>query len=305
MTTNNNTRADLGNVDQIMTQAVVSLDPDDTVARARELMLGLRTHGLPVVDREGHVVGIVTSSDLVETWPDGEPVDEIMSAHVHAVEVGTTVRDAAATMRANKIHHLLVTRKRQPVGIISSFDILRAVAPSEPDDRQDREDVAAAGAAHPVPVFDTVVVGTDGSDDAEAAVQMAVDLVRINAGARLHVVNASRPLSPGEIRAITADLPSEYRDLVTSHFPSEAVLTRARSAARAASVDAVFHEVDDHPADALLDVVDRFDADLLVVGSRGEGRARRLVHGSVSTSVMHHAPCSVLVVHGPAVDAQG
>lgn len=294
MTTDNDTRSDLGKVDEIMTQAVVSLDPDDTVARARELMLGLRTHGLPVVDREGHVVGILTSSDLVETWPDGEPVDAIMSAHVHAVDVGTTVRDASATMRANRIHHLLVTRKRQPVGILSSFDILRAIASDEPDDQP-----AAGSADSPTPVFATVVVGTDGSENAEAAVRMAIELVRVNAGARLHVVNASRPLSVGEVRTIVADLPSEYQDLVTSHFPSEAVLSRARSAARAANVDAVFHEVDDHPADALLDAVERFDADLLIVGSRGEGRARRLLHGSVSTSVMHHAPCSVLVIHDP------
>ncbi len=291
MTTSNDTEVDLGIVDEVMIQAVVSLNPDDTVARARELMLGLRTHGLPVVDREGRVVGIVTSSDLVETWPDGEPVDAIMSTPVHAIEVGTTVRAASATMRDHKIHHLLVTRKRQPVGVISSFDILRAIAADRESD-----DATAAG---PGPIFQTVVVGTDGSENGEAAVRLAVDLVRVHAGARLHVVNASRPLTAGELRRISADLPAEYRDLITSHLPSEAVLGRARSVARAASVDAVFHDVGDHPVDALLDAVERFDADLLIVGSRGEGRTRRLLHGSVSTSVMHHAPCSVLVVHDP------
>ncbi len=288
MTSTNDTTTTLGIVDDIMTRPIATLAPDDTVARARELMLGLRTHGLPVIDDEGLVAGFVTSSDLVETWPDGEPIDAIMSTDVHAVEVGTPVRAASAEMRANKIHHLLVTRNRQPVGVVSSFDVLRAVAPDgEPDE---------AGAA-PGPVFGTVVVGTDGSDNADAAVRLAIDLVRSTPGARLHIVNASQPLPEAEVRAIAAELPSEYRDMIHRHLVADAVLDSARGLARVAGVDAEFHEIGDHPADALLDAVDRFDADLVVVGSRGEGRARRLLHGSVSTAVMHHAPCSVLVVH--------
>ena len=38
-------------------------------------------------------------------------------------------------------------------------------------------------------------------------------------------------------------------------------------------------------------------ADLIVVGTRGLNAAKRLVLGSVSTNVVHHAPCDVLVVH--------
>jgi nucleotide-binding universal stress UspA family protein len=48
------------------------------------------------------------------------------------------------------------------------------------------------------------------------------------------------------------------------------------------------------PAEALLEAA--ADADMLVVGSRGAGGFKRLLMGSVSTQVTHHAPCPVVVI---------
>ena len=114
-------------VEDFTTTGVVSIDPDHTVGRARELMLGLGIHGLPVVDDEGTVVGIITSTDLVEEWPPGEPVSTMMSKRVQAVDLHAPVAEAARVMLAEKIHHLLVTRNGEPVGVVSSFDLLRAL----------------------------------------------------------------------------------------------------------------------------------------------------------------------------------
>lgn len=119
-------------VGDLMVAGVVSLNPDDTIGRARELMLGLGIHGLPVVDQVGVVVGFVTSSDLVEEWPFGEPVSTIMSRRVHAVETSNTVAEAAARMLDERVHHLVVNRGGRPVGVISSFDLLAPLAGRDP-----------------------------------------------------------------------------------------------------------------------------------------------------------------------------
>ena len=50
------------------------------------------------------------------------------------------------------------------------------------------------------------------------------------------------------------------------------------------------------PGPAICEVADRVDADLVVVGSHGHGWLQRVLIGSVSTHVLHHAPCPVLVM---------
>lgn len=147
-------------------------------------------------------------------------------------------------------------------------------------------------------MFKTIVVGTDGSANAEDAVALAVELAGSELEATVHVVAAYDPLSAGELNAIVAELPAEFRDVFTAHSGVDSIIDRARSIVRPSEVRAEFHEVDADPADALLDAIETYGADLVVVGSRGEGRARRALHGSVSTKVLHHAPCTVLVVKG-------
>jgi nucleotide-binding universal stress UspA family protein len=52
-----------------------------------------------------------------------------------------------------------------------------------------------------------------------------------------------------------------------------------------------------HPAEAIVDLARRRDADLIVVGTRRKGFLERLVEGSVNQEVLRHAPCDVLVVY--------
>jgi len=58
--------------------------------------------------------------------------------------------------------------------------------------------------------------------------------------------------------------------------------------------------VSGHPSNVLVEASK--DADLLVVGSRGHGRVRGMVLGSVSNHCTHHAHCPVVVVRSPAPD---
>jgi nucleotide-binding universal stress UspA family protein len=53
------------------------------------------------------------------------------------------------------------------------------------------------------------------------------------------------------------------------------------------------------PAEVIIDLAKDWNADLVIVGSHGRGFWGRLTLGSVSDAVVHHSPCSVLVVRGP------
>lgn len=145
-------------------------------------------------------------------------------------------------------------------------------------------------------MFSTIITGTDGSKNAEEALQATADLASQNPGTDVHVVTAYQPLTAGELQDLAAHLPEEFHSVLNAHSGAEEKLTRARTIFTAAGVDATFHQIADDPTDALLETADRFGADLIVVGSRGEGMAKRTLHGSVSTKVLHHAPCAVLVM---------
>ncbi len=149
-------------------------------------------------------------------------------------------------------------------------------------------------------MFATIVVGTDGSQDAEEALRAAAHLARLTGDSQVHVVNAHRPLTPAELSRLAASLPEEMRPLLHAQIGSDSILSEARTVLHGAGVEAQYHQINDDPTDALLEVVDQQGADLVIVGSRGEGMAKRVVHGSVSTKVLHNAPCAVLVVKDDA-----
>lgn len=145
-------------------------------------------------------------------------------------------------------------------------------------------------------MFSTIVVGTDGSPDAEDALRAAAELAKLNPDTKIHVVGAFKPIPPDQLRSMTEGLPDEFKPLVYGTMQVDATIDSARSVMKVAGVEADYHEVHDHPTDAILNTAESYDADLIVVGSRGEGATKRLLHGSVSTNVLHHAPCAVLVV---------
>jgi len=140
-------------------------------------------------------------------------------------------------------------------------------------------------------VYTRIVVGTDGSDTAAAAVRHALALARTT-GASLHLVTAwvSLPAlalagTPMPVISPTPDDGAWVNDLhreLTEQATSYGVETEA-------------HAVEGSAAHALLDVAATVGADLIVVGNRGMTGLRGKL-GSVPNTVAHKAPCAVLVV---------
>ena len=73
-------------------------------------------------------------------------------------------------------------------------------------------------------------------------------------------------------------------------------LSDAADLVREAGVEVETFAREGSPADAILDVAEERDADLIIVGNKGMTGARRFLLGSVPNKVSHHAPCSVLII---------
>jgi nucleotide-binding universal stress UspA family protein len=133
-----------------------------------------------------------------------------------------------------------------------------------------------------------ILVGHDGSRDAETAFEDALDLAAL-ARARLSVVSvASPPEPPTEVETQAAI------EAATAHY--EKLFESLRRQAQERQVELRTHVLVGHPADQILKTATAHRADLIVVGHRGRSAIREWVSGSTSRRVVSHASCPVLVV---------
>lgn len=144
--------------------------------------------------------------------------------------------------------------------------------------------------------FATIVAGTDGSATAGSAVSHAIGLA-LKLGSRLVIVSAYEPVSEPRRGGEQAHAPPDFQWAVGPHADVVALLAQARTEAERAGVAQVetFARQGD-AADAILDVAEEQEADLIVIGNKGMTGAKRFLLGSVPNKVSHHAPCSVLIV---------
>jgi nucleotide-binding universal stress UspA family protein len=144
-------------------------------------------------------------------------------------------------------------------------------------------------------MFRSIVVGTDGSDTATQAVRQAVDLARA-VGATLELVSAYEPVPAARLQAERRDAPEDLQWAISPREDVDATLEAAAEVAREAGVQANSYPRQGDPADAILDVAEEQEADLIIVGNKGMTGAKRFLLGSVPNKVSHHAPCSVLII---------
>ena len=145
-------------------------------------------------------------------------------------------------------------------------------------------------------MFQSILVGTDGSETAHTALERAIQLAA-GLRARLGIVSAYEPVSDPRQRGEQVIAPNDVQWEINPHDDVLALLERARAEAEAAGVAAVetFARQGD-AADAILDVAEEQRSDLIVIGNKGMTGAKRFLLGSVPNKVSHHAPCSVLIV---------
>lgn len=124
-------------VAELMRSHLKTVAADATVADAVCLFADARVSALPVVDRHGRAVGVLTTRDVLEAERDAADRDELFQ-HTLVLEVMTAwpatvgpdadVRDAARQMLYLDVQRLFVEREGALVGVISQTDIVGAVA---------------------------------------------------------------------------------------------------------------------------------------------------------------------------------
>jgi nucleotide-binding universal stress UspA family protein len=138
---------------------------------------------------------------------------------------------------------------------------------------------------------DVIVVGTDGSETADVAVQRAAALAKMT-GARVELVSGYREdysMAAGTGMYV-GDLAGDARKSADSCLESTAARLRSDG------LEVETHCMSGDPADAIIDIAEATHADLIVIGSKGMRGGRRFMLGNVPNKVSHHAPCSVMIV---------
>jgi nucleotide-binding universal stress UspA family protein len=144
-------------------------------------------------------------------------------------------------------------------------------------------------------LFKRIVVGTDGSETAAEAVRNAIELAKLS-DAQLDIVSAYEPVSSERLREEKVEAPGDVQYAVGPREDVNVTLEGAVGVAKQAGIEAQAHPREGDPADAILDVAEEVEADLIVVGNKGMTGARRFLLGSVPNNISHHAPCAVFIV---------
>lgn len=135
-------------VSELMSRQVVTIGDTNTCHEAVEHMCRRKVRHLPVLDRKGALVGIVTDRDIrhrlfapdvyrqvgevsVGTLLRQAPIRSVMSAPVQCIGAAADVAEAAARMRRDKVGCLPVVEGPQVVGMLTEIDVLRSIVGAE------------------------------------------------------------------------------------------------------------------------------------------------------------------------------
>lgn len=127
-------------VAELMETDLQSVAPDAPLDDAARTMADGHVSGLPVVDRRGHLVGVISTTDILASEEEAEDpatrvalyqntaVQDLMTPRPITIGPEATLREAAQQLLYADVHRLFVLDGERLVGVISTTDIVRAVA---------------------------------------------------------------------------------------------------------------------------------------------------------------------------------
>jgi len=138
-----------------------------------------------------------------------------------------------------------------------------------------------------------ILLPVDGSDSSLEAVRFAIQLVRSGLQATFVLANVQEPTYLYEmVLAPDADVLERVSGAAGSHS-----LEAAQALLQSAGLTFESEVASGDPGHVLVDVIERYQCDAVVMGARGMGALRQALLGSVSQSVLHDSPVPVTIVH--------
>lgn len=120
---------------QVMSTGIVTIHPGATIRDAIELLLARRISGLPVVDQDDRLVGILTEFALLALAYDKEIADQTVDQHmtrgVITIQTDTPINKIADKCIVHRVRRLPVLDGDRLVGMVSRRDVLQALCQAE------------------------------------------------------------------------------------------------------------------------------------------------------------------------------
>jgi nucleotide-binding universal stress UspA family protein len=147
-----------------------------------------------------------------------------------------------------------------------------------------------------------IIIYTDGSDFSRAAVAIGCEMVVRPEAASILVVSAYELVEPIDVIEAPAQFSVEIERSATeqSEAAAEEAATMIRERFADREIQITKQTSMGAPDQILIEAAKQFNADLIIIGPHGRGFWGRLLLGSITDSLVHNAPCSVLVVRKPA-----
>lgn len=112
---------------EIMSTPVITTNGTSKLSSVKELFKKYNISSAPVVDEEGEIEGIISSTDLAAVYNDDLQVRNIMTSRSHVCAINARVQDVAKKMLDEKIHHIIVMDNGKIQGMISSLDVIKGL----------------------------------------------------------------------------------------------------------------------------------------------------------------------------------
>lgn len=140
-------------------------------------------------------------------------------------------------------------------------------------------------------MFTKILVPADGSDNSYRALEAAL-VFSEKLGSSISVVNVMEqvPITHIESEKLLNELLEAYKK------ETQEILSKCSDIAHQKGIIIKTVLLLGNPAPVILDYIKKENFDLVIMGSRGMGKFKELILGSVSSKIMHHSPCAVMII---------